>query len=119
MHHAHRPSLWCPWTDWGGLTSIPSSTLAEHPCEAWFAAANWSVLHHLAGPLVLAWIWQASVQAPLEMEGNPSPRAVRARQLTCTKGKVNKLKHSKNISPTRDARVNLPHGLKPCTALKD
>lgn len=99
VQRAHHPSLWCPCTHWGALTSIPSPTLAERPCEAWFAAANWSVLHRLAVPLVLARVWQAGIPAPLETERNPSPRAMWARQLTCSKGKASKLKRSKNYLP--------------------
>lgn len=84
-HCAHHPSLWCPWTDWRGLTSIPSPTLAEFPCEAWLAAANWSVHSHLAPAPVLAWVWQASIWAPLGTEGNPWPQGMGALQLTCSK----------------------------------
>lgn len=90
---AHQPSCWCPWTDWGGLTSIPSPTLAEFPREAWLAAANWSVHSHLAVPLVLARVWQAGVWAPLGTEGNPWPRITGARQLSCSKGKKDEMQH--------------------------
>lgn len=106
VHCAHHPSLWCPWTDWGELTSIPSPTLAEFPREAWHAAANRSVLCHLALPLVLARVWQAGVWAPLDTERNPWPQAMGARQLTCSKGRARKLKCSKNISLMRDLRTH-------------
>lgn len=111
VHCAHCPPCWCPWTDWGGLTSIPSPTLAQFPCEAWLAAANWSVHSHLALPLVLAWVWQAGVWAPLDMEGNPWPQAVGALQLTCSKGKARKMKCSTNISLMRALRTHPTAGI--------
>lgn len=75
----------------------PSPTLAEHPREAWFAAAKWSVPHLLAVPVVLAGVWQAGVWAPLELESNPLLRAMWAPQAPCSKGKVSECKHSNNI----------------------
>ena len=88
VHRARHPSLRCLRTERGGLTSAGSPTLAEGPCEARFAAANCSVLHPLAVPLMPARVWEAGVRAPLETGGNPSPWATCACQLTCSKGKA-------------------------------
>lgn len=106
VHCAHHPSPWCPWTAWGGLTSIPSPTLAEFPCEAWLAAANWSVHSHLALPLVLARVWQAGVWASLDTEGNLWLQAMGACQLTCSKGKGREMTCSTNISLMRALRTH-------------
>lgn len=116
VHCAHHPSLWCPRTDWGELTSIPSPTLAEFPREAWHAAANRSVLCHLALPLVLARVWQAGVWAPLDMERNPWPQAMGVRQLTCSKGRARKEMQQEYLPDERFE--NSPHCRKLCTAPK-